>query len=63
MISIPQYSEFCDYGDLDGLERCVRHWLGKSTATSISSDAVEVYTKEKMVGKYIDIYQFLAHGD
>lgn len=63
MISIPQYSEFCDHGDLNELERCVSQWLGKEKAALISSDAIGVYRREKMVDEYIDVYQSLLSCD
>jgi len=63
MISIPRYSDFCEHGDMNELERCVRKWLEKPKAESISSEAIELYKREKMVENYIDIYKSLVHSD
>lgn len=59
MISIPQYSEFTEYGDIDALEEILRHWLDVSDLdrTAIAEEAARIYSSEAMIQTFIDIYR------
>ena len=62
-IAMPEYSEFVDQKDLDGLEKILRdRWLeykrGNDSA-AISAAAREVYSGDLMAKKYIEIYEEL----
>lgn len=59
-ISIPQYSEFVEYANLDALESVTRNWLDKSlNKKEISNIAIEKYDKEKMLESYLLEYKNL----
>lgn len=56
-IALAQYSEFVDYGDLDGLEAAVHRWLGRQEEHgAIAAEAADQYGAETMVRTWIDIY-------
>lgn len=56
MISIPEYSDFVDFGDIDGLENALRSALEKTSDKSqISVAAHEHYSLEKMVEQYYSL--------
>ena len=56
-ITINEYSEFVDYGDIDKLEKAVREFLDKQfDLKEICEKAIEKYSKETMAKGYIDIY-------
>ena len=61
MISIPAYSAFCDYGDLDSLENILNNCLHKEKPSTISADSASVYKREKMIKEYIHLYQTLVN--
>lgn len=56
-ISIPDYSEFVDYGDLDALEDAVRKSLSHKKDECIADKSKSLYAKNVMVRRYIDIYK------
>lgn len=56
-ISLPDYSEFVDYGDLDALESAVRKRLSKKKDECIVDKAKALYAKNVMSQQYIDIYK------
>lgn len=61
-ISIPDYSEFVEYGDLDSLQKCIEKWLnykGVSNKQKISQQAIEKYNRVRMVERYKEIYNEL----
>lgn len=65
-ISLPLYSEFVPYGDMDELERCVKRMFDnrmteKSSENSeqIAEEAAKQYDRKKMAGKYVEIYERL----
>lgn len=68
-ISLPRHSAFVPYGDTDELERCVRKMLGaegvmdsKENAEQIAEEASELYDRENMAGRYMEIYERLMRG-
>jgi putative colanic acid biosynthesis glycosyltransferase len=60
-ISLTEFSEFVDYGDLNALEDVVLRWIGskKTLKDKIANEANKKYSKVNMVEKYIDIYKRL----
>lgn len=57
-IAIPDYSEFVDYGDINGLKKAVNKFLSLSfDKEEISSIAQKKYSKEKMAEDYLRIYE------
>jgi glycosyltransferase involved in cell wall biosynthesis len=57
-ISIKDYSEFVEQGDVDALEIAVRKWLSAATDPSvISGIAGDVYSMRNMVMEYRRIYK------
>lgn len=58
-ISLEEYSEFVEYGNLDLLEKTVRVWLNKDKAEEIARCAKERYSKEVMTQRYIEVYNKL----
>ena len=63
MISIPTFSDFCTYGDIDALQQAINTWLMISKSDKISTEAVEIYGSELMVKKYLQVYQELVCAD
>lgn len=63
MISIPEYSEFCEYGDIDELERQVYSLVKKGKPSKIAEKAKSVYQKQKMIEDYIKVYTALLSKD
>jgi putative colanic acid biosynthesis glycosyltransferase len=60
MISIPEFSSFVEYGNLDLLEEQLLNFLSKKFDKKIISEkAVKVYSTSVMVDKYISIYEEL----
>ena len=56
MIAMPEYSDFVDFGDIDGLENALRSALEKTSSKSqISVAACEHYSLEKMVEQYYSL--------
>jgi glycosyltransferase involved in cell wall biosynthesis len=58
-ISIKEYSEFVDYGDIEALASCARKWLNfkNKNSADISKAADERYSKEKMCERYLEVYK------
>lgn len=64
MISLPDYSDFCEYGDINALEKMIAEWICKEKSSDICLKAAKAYNKEKMSDSYIDIYtNFLESSD
>ena len=56
-ISIPEYSNFVEYGDIDALLKATRKFLSLSfDKEKISKEAIEKYSKENMAYKYSEVY-------
>ena len=65
MISIPEYSEFVEFGDVEALQRCVEEWLLKADKLDkkqISETAVSKYDSRIMVEEYKAIYNELINS-
>lgn len=59
-ITINEFSEFVEFGNVDALERAVRQWISKKKEIGeerISALAAEKYKSMLMAQSYIDIYQ------
>lgn len=61
-ISIPEYSKFCEYGEVESLISNIRTYLdasekGKIDKAMISNIAAQHYAKQKMCDEYIRIYE------
>ena len=64
VISIPEYSEFADFGDVQTLGEITEKWVdfkkdNEGISEVISSRAIGLYSKEIMTDKYISIYKKL----
>ena len=56
-ISIPEYSDFVDYGDIESLYQATEKWLSASfDKVTITRVAHENYSKEKMANRYLKVY-------
>lgn len=63
-ISIKEYSEFVEQGNVDALEAAVRKWLRVETEPSvISKVAGDAYSMQKMVMAYKRIYEGMSEHD
>lgn len=57
-ISLPEYSEFVEQGDLDGVERMIRRWIKKELPREeIAKEAERVYSSGTMVRNFLDVYR------
>lgn len=58
-IAIPEYSTFVEFGDLDGLECAIRHWLqeDETVPQAIGQSASAVYSADTMICKFMDVYR------
>lgn len=61
-ISLPEYSEFVPYGDMDALEAAVKTMICQRKKREISEAARKTYDKNAMVEHYIDTYKELIRG-
>lgn len=59
MICIPEYSEFCEYDDIEALAKLVQSRMGKDKEPTLLSIAKERYSSEKMIESYIEVYKSL----
>ena len=58
MITIEEYSQFVEQGDIGALERAVREYLNKEfDKAEISRVAKGKYSKEKMAEEYLKVYR------
>ena len=63
-ISLPRYSAFCSYGDVDALQKQLEQaLLKKENKEELSRLALTVYGKEKMCERYLGIYKELANEE
>lgn len=59
-ISLPEYSTFIDYGNLNALKSNLQHYLSRSfSKIDISQQATRKYSKENMTKNYIKLYKVL----
>lgn len=61
-IALKNYSEFTEFGSLDGLETLVRGWMGKEDLDhgAIAREAAECYSSETMIRHFMDVYRSLS---
>ena len=62
-ISLPKYSAFCRYGDVDSLESLLKKAIQNEAYQNkedISRQAVSVYGKQNMCERYVRIYKGLT---
>ena len=60
LISLREHSSFCDFGDMESLSALVRNRLCEEKSADISTEAAEVYSKDVMTEKYIQLYRSLT---
>ena len=61
-ISVKEYSQFVEYGDIDALECAVNRWLEmKINKKEISEKAGKIYSRENMLSEYYKIYQEMIY--
>lgn len=60
-IALKAYSDFTEFGDLDGLETLVRSWLDKKDVDhgAIAAEAMEAYGADSMIRSFTEIYRSL----
>ena len=63
MISLPEFSTFCNYGDTDELEVMLSDWLNRAKNTKISENAHNIYRNQKMINDYIKVYESMCLGN
>ena len=58
-ISLSDYSEFVEYGNVEGLQTAIEKWLCETDINKqkISKEAIPVYASEKMVEGYCAVYR------
>lgn len=58
-ISLPEYSEFVEFGDLAGLEAVLRRWLAKDEPDRgrIAEQAERTYSAHTMIRNFRDVYR------
>lgn len=56
-ISLSDYSEFIEYGNMDKLEMIAKKWLDREKSNQIEEEARARYSKEVMTNNYIKIYK------
>lgn len=57
-ISMAQYSQFVEYGDVDALEQAVSDWLSKDlNRENIAAEAAEVYSQQTMIKEFLEVYR------
>lgn len=57
-IALKQYSQFVEFGNVDLLMKSVNQELSKiHDKEKISTDAINVYSKDRMTSNYLDIYR------
>lgn len=56
-IAIPEFTEFCEHGDVETLKHMVLKWEGKKTELkNISPKAIEKYSRKTMAENYNELY-------
>jgi len=60
-ISLPEYSDFVEFGDLEGLEKVLRRRLDNpGRPEQISQAAARAYSTDTMVQGFLEVYQCLT---
>ena len=63
MISLSEFSTFCNYGDTNELEATLSNWLNRSKSPKISENAHDLYKNKKMINDYISVYNSMSDSD
>ncbi len=63
MISLPEFSTFCNHGDTDKLEAILYSWLNRGKTPLISESAHNLYKNQKMINDYIKVYESMCLGN
>jgi glycosyltransferase involved in cell wall biosynthesis len=60
-ISIPEYSEFVEQGDIKELERIIYKWIDykQFSKSRVAIAAKKLYSRDNMVNKYLEAYESL----
>ena len=61
MISLPEYSRFVEFGDINALKIAATEMIERGKEAEIESKAREKYNRNKMVDSYIEIYHSLLY--
>lgn len=61
-IALPEYSRFCEYGDMDTLTENAYALMNMEKGLQLPSNAAGCYSTRKMVDRFLSIYQSLM-GD
>lgn len=62
-IAIPEYSTFCEFGDLDLLQKSIIDFANRGfNKKQISDEACKVFSKEQMVHNYLKVYTELLQS-
>ncbi|MDO4354120.1 MAG: glycosyltransferase family 4 protein, partial [Clostridia bacterium] len=57
-ISLPEYSSFVPYGDVDALEKVAQHLMAQGFAPeTVAAAASSVYSAAEMTRRYIELYR------
>lgn len=59
-ISLPEFSSFCDYGDIDGLMNLLKKFPAFDSQI-ISETAIKAYDKKTMIRQYINLYNNMCN--
>lgn len=64
-ISLPEYSEFVNNGDIDALEQVIYKWIIKKEKIQkeLINESNRFYSKNKMVEEYIKIFKGVRNGN
>ena len=59
MISLPQYSEFVEFGDVQLLEKTLQKWLTRDDLDRemIAQDAARIYSAQAMNENFLEVYR------
>lgn len=62
-ITLPEYSEFVEYGDIDELDRVISRWIDSKylLLKDIAIKSMEFYSKEKMCKEYKGLYDIILY--
>lgn len=58
-ISLPEFSEFVEFGDVSELEQVLRRWLERNdlSSTQVAAAAEQAYSDRRMVEGYVESYR------
>lgn len=58
-VTIPEYSEFCEYGDIEALVKLINKEYGYDRKKISIEEASKKYSIERMANDYLDVYKEL----